>query len=175
MKPQDPRPILANAVRKAVKPYASKLKQFFDELPEHHEKINRWSATRAEEDWYDLHDRASHGDKEAQKTLEQLPLADYRSWVKRYGTLEQVHWSTYDNWHKGFNATFLDAAKDILEEANKVAEFAQRQLDELHEMVGEPATPSAFVGGELNHVRVLCENIIHDRADKDPTFLKAYL
>jgi len=175
MKPQDPRPILEAAVRKAVKPYANKLRQFFSELPSHNENIARWSGARAEEDWYALHDRASHGDKEAQKTLEGLPLADYRSWLKRYATMETVHYNTYQNWHAGFNQAFVDVSKDVLAEADKVAVFAQRQLDEVHAAIGEPKTPSAFVAGELNHDRVLCNNIISDRAEKDPSFLKAYL
>lgn len=175
MKLQNPEPLLKDAVRKALRPYAPKLREFFDELPGHHERINRWSAAQAEEDWYDLHDKASHGDKAAQKTLESLPLADYRSWLKRYGTMESVHHATYENWHKTFVPTFRDAARDVLEAAKRVGEFAQRQLDELHEAVNEPKTPSAWANGDCNHVVVLCRYILDDRAEADPTFFREYV
>lgn len=171
----DPRPILTAALKKAVKPYSAKLKEFFDGVPHHNEQINRYSAARAEEDWYSLHGRAAQGDKEAQEEIKAMPAPDFRSFRQKYATLENMYWEAFQNWHKTFDPTIAAAAKAALAEADKVAEETQRQLDAVHTFIGEPCTPSAFVAGEINNVRNLCRFILDDRAEKDPTFLKDYI
>lgn len=175
MKLQNPQPLLDAAIKKALKPYADKLREFFDEVPRHNEQIARYSAQRAEEDWFSLHNRAAHGDKQAQEEIKSMPVPDYKAFRQKYGTLENMYWEAFQNWHKGFDQIIANAAKAILEEVEKHAPAAQKQLDEVHAELGEEISPSTWVRDECGRLRVLCSYIIDDRAEKDPNFLREYL
>lgn len=170
--PIDLNAALDAALTKSISSFKTELREAFATEKAKLAEVQRFSAERAETDFFAIHSKACAGDADAQKKLAEMPFPDLKTFAKRYAILADSHYAAVEAHRKSFRPVIVAACQKIASAAKAVAASAQAQLDSFCEATGEPAQESQWAKHRAGEVLGWIDAILEDRAEQDWRFIK---